>query len=163
MVTMPLSSTFPRYSRILVENCYPLVFGAPVRGEAIKSCATTLGDEKREWWAYQTVKDTFRRFDTIHTCDRRTDRRNWRGIYALWHICCHAEMKCQVAVTWWWWWLFLIFMSYNWCTYFQMAFLLLVPMGSLWRYFSRTNPVQQGMCCIQMCTSINASKCSTAS
>jgi len=27
--------------------------------------------------------DTFSRFDTIHACDRRTDRRNWRGIYAL--------------------------------------------------------------------------------
>ena len=35
------------YSRILVENRYPLVFGAPVRGEAVRFIyATTLGDEK---------------------------------------------------------------------------------------------------------------------
>jgi len=27
---------FPRYSRILVENCFPLVFGAPVGGEAVR-------------------------------------------------------------------------------------------------------------------------------
>jgi len=53
----------------------------------------TFGDKKLEWWAYQTVKEfpwshrpTFSRFDTIHACDRRTDRRNCRGIYALYHI-----------------------------------------------------------------------------
>ena len=27
---------FPRYSRILVQNRYPLVFGAPVGGEAVR-------------------------------------------------------------------------------------------------------------------------------
>jgi len=35
IVTMALVP-FPTYSRILVENCYPLVFGAPVRGEAVR-------------------------------------------------------------------------------------------------------------------------------
>jgi len=36
--TMPLLVPFPRYSRILVENFYPppLVFGAPVGGEAVR-------------------------------------------------------------------------------------------------------------------------------
>jgi len=32
---MPLSIPVSDYSRIFVENCYPLVFGAPVGGEAI--------------------------------------------------------------------------------------------------------------------------------
>ena len=38
---------FPRYSRILVENRYPLVFGAPVGCDALRF-TTTLGDEKLE-------------------------------------------------------------------------------------------------------------------
>ena len=36
IVTTPLNLLpFPRYSRILVENRYPLVFGAPVGGDAL--------------------------------------------------------------------------------------------------------------------------------
>jgi len=35
----------------------PLVFGTPVGGEGVTFAAKTLGDEKLEWWAYQTVKE----------------------------------------------------------------------------------------------------------
>jgi len=36
--------------------------------------------------------DTLSRFDTIHVwrTNGRTDRRNWRGIYTLQHICCRT-------------------------------------------------------------------------
>jgi len=47
---------FPRYSRILVENFYPLVFWPPL-GWSRQIYATTLGDEKLQWWAYQMVKE----------------------------------------------------------------------------------------------------------
>jgi len=53
--------------------------------------AVTLGDEKLEWWAYQTVKEFLWYVQPFwhkaRVCDRRTDRqrdgRNWRGIEAL--------------------------------------------------------------------------------
>jgi len=36
-IVMPLYLLpFPRYSRILVENPYPLVLGAPIMGEAVR-------------------------------------------------------------------------------------------------------------------------------
>jgi len=84
---------FPRYSRILVENHYPPLYSAPPLGWSHQIYATILGDEKLEWLAYQMLKkfdDTFSRFDTKHACDRRTDRRNCRGMYAMRHICCSA-------------------------------------------------------------------------
>ena len=71
IVTMPrlYLLPFPRYSCILVENCYPLVFGAP-------------------------VDDTFSRFDTIHACDGRTERRT----ELAWHICAIAYMLSRVKI-----------------------------------------------------------------
>jgi len=46
--SIPLSSNLSEiYSRILVENRYPLVFGAPL-GVKPSDYATTLGDEKLE-------------------------------------------------------------------------------------------------------------------
>ena len=78
-----------RESRILIENRYPLYSASPL-GMKPSDYATTLGDEKREWWAYQIRKnfdDTFSRFDTKHACYRQTDRRTelqWH-LYALQH------------------------------------------------------------------------------
>jgi len=82
---------FPRYCRIFVENCYPIVFGAPVRGEAVRF--TKQSWRKLEWWAYQTVKEIrwyvqpfwykVRVWRTERRTDRRTDRRKCLGIYAL--------------------------------------------------------------------------------
>jgi len=89
---------FPRYSRILVKNCCPLVhvFGAPVGGEAVRfTRRPALGDEKLEWRAYQTMKecdvdDAFSRFDTIHACDWRTDGQT-DGIDVAYNTrCCRA-------------------------------------------------------------------------
>ena len=61
---------------------------APPLGVTTSDYATTLGDEKLEWWAYQTVKE-FRWYvqpfwynTRVWQTDRQTDGRNWRGIYA---------------------------------------------------------------------------------
>ena len=61
--------------------------------------ATTLGDEKLEWWSYQIVNnfdDTFSRFDTIHACDRQTDRQTDGQTELAWHICAIAYMLSRV-------------------------------------------------------------------
>jgi len=47
---------FPRYSRILVENFYPLVFGAPI-GVKLSDLPNDLWCQKLECCAYQTVKE----------------------------------------------------------------------------------------------------------
>jgi len=49
----------------------------PPLGGLHQIIAMLFGTEKREWWVYPTVKnvdDMFIRFDTIHKCDRQTDR-----------------------------------------------------------------------------------------
>ena len=73
IVTMPLSP-FPRYSRILVENRYPLVLGARIRGEAIRFTQRPLvtknpfqNDGPIRWW--KNFDDTFSHFDTNRACD----------------------------------------------------------------------------------------------
>jgi len=80
---MPLSVPFPRYSRILVENCYPHSIWCPHWGWSHQIYATTLGDEKLEWWAYQIVKEfqwcvqpfwyNTRMWQTDGWMDRQTD------------------------------------------------------------------------------------------
>ena len=45
------------YSRILVENRYPLVFGAPVGDEAVRFTQQPLVTKNLKGWAYQMVKE----------------------------------------------------------------------------------------------------------
>ena len=62
---------FPRYSRILAEIATPPCIWRPRWGWHLQIYTTTLGDEKLEWWAHQTIRPwknfdyTFSRFDTI--------------------------------------------------------------------------------------------------
>ena len=86
---------FPRYSRILVENCYPLYL-APLLGVKPSDLRNDLGVEKLEWWTYQKVKEfrwyaqPFRYNTRVWRTDRRTDRQT----ELAWHIraiaCCRA-------------------------------------------------------------------------
>jgi len=84
IVTMPLSITVSEINRILVKNCYPLVFGAPIGDEAPRFAQGSLVTKNYgpiRWW--KNFDDAFSRFDTNLACDGRTDRHNWCGIYAL--------------------------------------------------------------------------------
>ena len=77
---------FPRYSRILVEKRCHFVFGAPVKGEAVRFTQRPLVTKKLEWWAYQIVKEfrlyVFELIQRTRVTDGHTDRQNCRGIYA---------------------------------------------------------------------------------
>jgi len=103
IVTMPPSLPFPRYSRILVENRYPLYL-APRLGWRPQVYATTLDDEKLEWWAYRTVKE-FRWYvqpfwynTRVWRTDGRTDRQTdgigvaYRAIRAIAYMLSHVKM-----------------------------------------------------------------------
>ena len=78
IVNMPVGYYIlsPRYSRILVENRYLLVFGAPVRREAVRFTQQPLVTKNsndgpiRQW---KNFDDMFSRFDRKHACDRRTE------------------------------------------------------------------------------------------
>ena len=80
---------FQRWSSILVENRYPLVFGAPVRGDAVRFTERPLVTKNynhgpiRSW---QNFDDTFSCFDIKYVCDRRTDRQTDRLTELPWHI-----------------------------------------------------------------------------
>jgi len=106
IVTIPLVYIVPfsRYSRILVENCYPPLFiWRPGWGWSHQIYATTLGDEKLEWWAYQMVKE-FRWYvqpfwynTRVWRTDRRTD-----GIgvaYTRYSILCCRAQKWQFSTS----------------------------------------------------------------
>jgi len=79
-----------RHSRILVENCYPVVFGAPVGGEAPdlrkdpwwrKTRMMGLSDGERILMMRSAVLTQSTSVTDGQT--RQTDKRNWRGIYIL--------------------------------------------------------------------------------
>jgi len=75
---------FRRYSEMLAKICKFLKLNPylmPYNGNSPWNWATADGLEKQEWLGYQDEKkfdDIFRRFDTIHECDKRTDRRTDR-------------------------------------------------------------------------------------
>jgi len=82
---MPISSTFPIYSRILVENCYPLVFGAPVGGEAVGFTQRPLVTKTRMMGLSDSERISMMRSAVLIQYTRVTDRRTelaWH-IYAL--------------------------------------------------------------------------------
>jgi len=62
------------WSKIATPLYY--VFGAPIKGEAIRFMQQPLVTKKLEWWAYQIVKEFWwyvQPFDTNHACDGQTD------------------------------------------------------------------------------------------
>jgi len=44
------------------------------------------------------IRSAVLNFDTVHACDRRTDRGNWRGIYALLSRIKTDESKSRVLI-----------------------------------------------------------------
>jgi len=97
IVNIPLSTCstsilpFPRYSRIFVENCYPLVFGAPVIGLEVKPSDLS----NNPWWRKTRMMGLSggERISMIglrsavlmqntRLKDGRTDKRNYRVIRA---------------------------------------------------------------------------------
>jgi len=96
-VNMPLYLIpFPRYSRILVENCYtPVVFGAPVRGDTVRFTQqslvtknyrmTGLSDSERNSMICSAVLIKSTRVTDGRTY-RRTDRRNCHTMYIMSHV-----------------------------------------------------------------------------
>jgi len=91
IVTILYLVPFPRYSRILVENCYPPCIWRRRWGWSHQIYGTTLGVDKLEWW-WKNFDDTFSRFDTIHACDGWTDGQT----ELAWHIRAIAHMLSRV-------------------------------------------------------------------
>jgi len=94
IVTMPLLP-FPRYSLILVENCYPLYLAPPfgVKPPDLrkdpwwrKTRMMGLSEVKEFWWCVQPFWLKSRVWQTDRRTDGQTDRQTDRQTELAWHI-----------------------------------------------------------------------------
>ena len=96
---MPLSISlpFPRYSRILVKNRYPLVFGAPVGGDALRFTQRPLVKKHyRIMGLSDRVRISMIRSAVLIQYTRVTDGRTDRRTELAWHIRTIAYMLSGV-------------------------------------------------------------------
>jgi len=67
-----------KFQSKIANFSHPRVFCAPTEGVLPLELVPALAVKKLEWWASGPIRkydDIFNRLDTMHQCDRRTDRR----------------------------------------------------------------------------------------
>jgi len=88
-------ASFPRYSHILVENCYPLdIFGAPIGDEAVIFAQRPLVAKTRMMGLSDSERISMTRSAVLTQSTRETDRRT----ELAWHIRAIAYMLSHVKM-----------------------------------------------------------------